>query len=158
MELNYDNIINVMLIIYFVVNTIMDVKYREIPISFCVVIAISALLLQITFSTGFTEYIITAAVLILVYFIQALISEGGGDVIMMGVFGFCIGAMGSIISIACSGIYILIYIMYKKIKHKRKIKEEYPVAPFIAAGFATYLIVGYTGLLNHALQAIYNIL
>jgi len=159
LSFGYYDIINSALVVFFVIATYKDVRHREIPIILCGIITAISFALHMVFKTGHIEFIIAAAGLAIIYFIQCVLSTGGGgDVIMMTMLGFCIGITGSLVTIICSGVYTFVYIMCVRIKTKSVCNVEYPMAPFVFSGFMTYMVLGYTGILSYVFQLVYNIL
>lgn len=132
----------------FIISTVTDIRKREIPILLWGIAGCLAACGHAYFQTGYTEFLIAAAFLIIWYFLQAILfTGGGGDIIMMGVFGFCIGIVGTLVTIIASGFAISAYCIFYRIRHKHNAPPEYPVAPFAALGFAVYLILSYTEIL-----------
>jgi len=81
------------------------------------------------------------------FFILAIWFEGGGgDILMMGVLGWCLGIRGILILILVSSVtytifataVIGVYAMQKRTKEA--LRNQYPFAPFVLAGFILCLI------------------
>lgn len=150
LRVNYQHILYVLVLLFFMIASYTDIKKMEIPISFCIINIGLALLAYITFKVPLTYYIITAVILGAIYLLYALFVTGsGGDVFMMTMLGFCVGAVGSCVSIIISGIGIFIYWLVMRIEMGKKAarKKEFPLAPFISIGYVLFLVLVYTGII-----------
>jgi len=82
-------------------------------------------------------------------FLALLFKGGGGDIIMMGILGWCLGIRGTLMLIfLASGIYtavatvLICYCAFIK-KEKNVLRKQYPFALFVLAGFMIGLLSGW---------------
>lgn len=151
LHMNYHHILYGLVLIFFILASYTDIKKMEIPIGFCIFNIGFALFCYITFKIPITFYALTAIILGAVYLLYALFVTGsGGDVYMMVMLGFCVGAVGSCISIIVSGIGIFIYWLVMRIEMGKKAarKKEFPLAPFVGIGYIVFLVFVYSGFVN----------
>lgn len=85
------------------------------------------------------------------FFILARFFDGGGgDILMMSVLGWCLGARNLVCLIfAAGGFYLvfslfvaLIYLLRKR-PVREALKAQYPYAPFVLAGYAVCFVSGW---------------
>ena len=127
--------------------SVMDIKKREIPIYLYLIATPIILIGQIATKTPIIPQLVAMLVMFVFYFVQALYSEGGGDIIMMSFLGLTLGLYPCLGAIILSFPFTFLYIGYKVFFKKNKVSEilkaSYPVAPFITLGFISYLILSY---------------
>ena len=127
--------------------SVMDIKKQEIPIYLYFIATPIILIGQIATKTPIIPQLVAMLVMFVLYFVQALYSEGGGDIIMMSFLGFALGLYPCLGAIILSFPFIFLYIGYKVFFKKGKlteiIKTSYPVAPFITLGLISYLALSY---------------
>ena len=148
---NYQHFLYGLVLLFFIAASYTDIKKMEIPIGFCIFNIGFALFIYINFKIPMFYYAITAIVLGVIYLLYALFVTGsGGDVYMMTMLGFCVGAFGSCISIIISGITLFIYWLITRIKFGKKAvkKKEFPLAPFVGGGYIAFIILVYIGFVN----------
>lgn len=129
-----------------IISSITDVKKREIPIYIYFIAAIITIFAQHYLQAPVLLHLVTAVILAVIYFIQALFSSGGGDIVMMSVLGFILGPIPSILMIVFSLPYTAIrfIVCWRRSRSiKDALKEEYPVAPSILCGFSIYIFFNY---------------
>lgn len=139
----YSYIVSAILLI---LSAITDIKKREIPIYIYFIAAIITIFAQHYLQASVLLHLVTAVILAVVYFIQALFSSGGGDIVMMSVLGFILGPIPSILMIVFSLPYTAIrfIVCWRRSRSIRDaLKEEYPVAPSILCGFSIYIFLNY---------------
>lgn len=123
-------------------STIIDLKYRRIPIYLFFASIPLTLAMQFYFKERLLFFLTGAIVMFAAYFLQALYSGGGGDVIMMSTLGLTLGLMPSLIIIIFSVPCVLFQVLFAKRKKQISLKDalhcEYPVAPSIYTGYIIY--------------------
>lgn len=81
------------------------------------------------------------------YLMVALMGKGGGgDVILMGMIGFLIGAQNIVYLVICTTVIYLIFSIVCWVKNHKNadaIKKRYPYAPFVTIGWICFMVLGY---------------
>jgi len=138
----------IVITVMLVIATYFDCKYGTIPIILLPILP--AIILPLAILSGQTAMIDSLIGLLIgaaAFWAIALFFEGGGgDILMMGVLGWCLGVRGIIILILASSVLyatfatsvIVVYAIQKRAKDA--LKKQYPFAPFVLAGFFVCLL------------------
>ena len=126
--------VSVAILIVLIYSTVIDIKYREIPIELylCCLLP-TAVLAQIWgFGPPLLEAIISAVVWGLVYFVLALFfGGGGGDIVMAAILSLWLGKhMALVVGVATVLLSVVIFI-----QKRRNRSGSIPSAPFFLAGY-----------------------
>lgn len=84
------------------------------------------------------------------YIMARFFDGGGGDILMMSVLGWCLGARRLVyIILLASGVYLLfslgvmvVYLIQKK-KVREALTNQYPYAPFVLIGYVICYFAGW---------------
>ena len=125
-----------------------DIKRKEIPVELYSVASVAVLAIHIYLAAtaafpvrhNIWNYLIAMVIMAVLFFIQAIFSGGGGDIVMMAFVGLCNGILFSLITTVIAFAATIPFFIYKKIQHKN-IREEYPFAPFACIGYICTLFI-----------------
>lgn len=127
----------VCLIVYLTLLSVLDLKYKKVPISISIIATITGAILVVVSKTSLMETVIALApgVIVLLFAIITKQAIGYGDglaILVMGFFVTCQGILISIfVAITISGIVALVMLL---VFHKGK-NTELAFIPFLLIGF-----------------------
>lgn len=127
--------LTIVLLAVLIYSSIVDVKKREIPIEFylVVIIPIGTMAQVLHIGPPLHETIIITAIVGTIYLVLAIFFKGGGgDVIMMVALSVCLGKR-MILIIGIATLLLAIWRIWLGIKHQND--KEIPYAPVVLIGF-----------------------
>lgn len=132
----FSSVICISLLLY---SSYTDIKRKEIPIILYFIFTAITFGVHFYFKHNMLPYLLGLAAMVILFFIQAIFSGGGGDIIMMAFIGLSNGLFFSLITTIIAFAATIPFFIYKKIQHK-DLREEYPFAPFACIGYTCTLI------------------
>lgn len=129
-----------------------DIKKRIIPNQLCLIMFIAVILFdcyqilrQIDNAFVFgTSFVFGGAIAFIVFFISMLLSRNGigaGDVKLISIIGLCVGSTGILDTIFYILLAAFVYSIAMLIMRKVKLKDSFPMAPFIYIGLVSHFIM-----------------
>lgn len=139
------------LLAFFTVTTVTDVKRREISWQLAVMAFLALTFGHIVSYTTISKFIIAAFLFGTFYLLEAIFVTGsGGDIIMAALLGYGLGLSHGAIAFIISGIGMLALFLYRRHLDKRvTLKTEVPLAPFLCLGIFVEFILRLSGILSY---------
>ena len=140
--------IPMILFLFLTVAAVYDATTGEIPIYlFPVLWAFCLPFTFFSYQFNLLDSIIGCLISVGVFFVLAVFfNGGGGDILMMGAVGWCLGICGTVYLILLSSLLYLIFSFgvfgYRLIKRKplNILTQQYPYAPFVLCGYIVQVL------------------